>query len=709
MHLMQKLTKGLTNQKHLKAIRQGFLLNLPLIVVGAFAIMLGALPTFMPFLNADVFAYFGMLGVAALKGMNLTVIGGISYCLAEANGNRRIHPLLAALVSLTAFFVLMPSWNLQELSDLPSSWTGADGLWLGVFTAIVATEATLYFTALGGRRFSWLADVGDPLLSQILSNMVPATVTILIFYGIHLLAAWSGLFDVQAFIYASLSKWLSSLEHAELTMVLFSFLVHVFWFFGMHGSRMMNPALDYLQSLEIVQASGATVLVEPSAFLRYFEVFVLMGGAGMTLSLMAALVLVSRRGAMSWLIKLSFIPAVFNINELLVFGLPIVLNPTFLLPFLAVPLVATGLTVGALYLGVLPAEAPAVSWTMPVFFSGYVVSGSWTGVFLQALNLCIGALLYLPFVKWNENQKKEEMKSAFQGLQQRVFRNAAPDARLLERGDEQGTLARSLAHDLKESLKKKELFLLYQPQVNADGNVVAVEALLRWNHAVYGAVAPPVIIAIAEEARLIHGLGQWIIQEACAEWKRWQGIGIFGVRMSVNVSPRQLQAASLSERVRTILQRNEMPPQDLEIEITETAAITSDVNTEKNLEALRNMGVRLAIDDFGMGHTSLRYIRSFPMDTLKIDGMLSRDVLQDKSSQEIVWSITSLCASLGIETIVEYVETEEQRQLLQSLGCRVYQGYLYSPPLAGQGAAAYVLKCNFKRLLPQGSEEGAAQ
>lgn len=694
MKQIQGITDWLTSQRHLRAIRQGFLLNLPLIVIGAFAIMLGALPTFVTFLDKETFAYFGLLGVAAMKGMNLTVIGAISYCLAEAESKRRIHPMMAALVSLTSFFVLMPSWSLQDLAFFSSSWTGADGLWIGVATAVVATEMVLFFTARGGRHVLCRADVGDPLLVQVLSNMVPATATILAFYAVHLLAAWSGLFDVQACIYVFLSNWMNDLAHTSLTMFLFPFFVHVFWFFGMHGSRLMNPVLDYLHTLEVVQYSGTTVFIEPNAFLHYFEAFVLMGGAGMTLSLLLALLLVSRRGAMSWLIKLSLVPAVFNINELLVFGLPIVLNPTFLLPFVLVPIVAMVTTFGALYFGWLPADAPLVSWTMPVFFSGYVVSGSWFGVALQALNLLLGTLIYIPFVRWNEKQRKEEMNLAFQGLQQSLFQNAAPDKRLLERGDAQGVLARSLAHDLKESLKKRELVLVYQPQVNAAGKVVAAEALLRWKHSLYGAVAPPVIIAIAEESGLIHELGRWIIQEACSELQCWKRMGIFNVRVSVNISPRQLQASLLSEQVRVILQQNALCPKDLEIEITETAAITADVNTAKNLEALRNMGVRLAIDDFGMGHTSLRYIQNFPMDTLKIDGMLSRNVVEDKSSQEIILSITSLCASLGLEMVVEYVETPRQQQVLSSMGCTVYQGYLYSPPLAAEDAAMYILRHN---------------
>ena len=694
MKLIQGVTNRLTNQRHLKAIRQGFLLNLPLIVIGAFAIMLGALPTFIAFLDKETFAYFGFLGAAAMKGMNLTVIGAISYCLAEAESKSRIHPMMAALVSLTSFFVLMPSWSLQDLAFFSSAWTGADGLWIGVATAVIATEMVLFFTAHAGRHVFWRADVGDPLLSQVLSNMVPATATILVFYAVHLLAAWFGLFDVQAFIYLSLSKWMNELAHASLTMFFFSFFVHAFWFLGMHGSRLMNPVLDYLHTIEIVQYSGTTIFLEPNVFLHYFEAFVLMGGAGMTLSLMLALLLVSRRGAMAWLIKLSLVPAIFNINELLVFGLPIVLNPTFLLPFLLVPLVAMLTTFGALYFGWLPTEAPLVSWTMPVFFSGYVVGGSWFGVVLQALNLLLGTLIYVPFVRWNEKQRREEMNLAFQGLQQTLFHNVVPDKRLFERGDAQGVLARSLAQDLKESLKKRELFLVYQPQVNADGKVVAAEALLRWNHSLYGAVAPPVIIAIAEESGLIHELGRWIIKEACTELQSWKRMGIVNVRVSVNVSPRQLQASLLSEQVRMILQENVLQPKDLEIEITETAAITSDVNTAKNLETLRNMGVRLAIDDFGMGHTSLRYIQNFPMDTLKIDGMLSRNVVKDKSSQEIILSITSLCSSLGLEMVVEYVETQCQQQVLSSLGCTVYQGYLYSPPLTAEDAAMYILRHN---------------
>lgn len=133
------------------------------------------------------------------------------------------------------------------------------------------------------------------------------------------------------------------------------------------------------------------------------------------------------------------------------------------------------------------------------------------------------------------------------------------------------------------------------------------------------------------------------------------------------------------EDIALAIDRNQLDPHELEIEITEKFALSNDQRSLSTLEALHHCGVRIAIDDFGMGHSSLQYIKYFPVDTLKIDRSLSPDVLEDRSYQEIITSIVSLCSSLNIDVIVEYVETNKQRDLLKELGCLLYQGYLYSP------------------------------
>ncbi|MEG6584837.1 putative bifunctional diguanylate cyclase/phosphodiesterase [Dendrosporobacter sp. 1207_IL3150] len=261
---------------------------------------------------------------------------------------------------------------------------------------------------------------------------------------------------------------------------------------------------------------------------------------------------------------------------------------------------------------------------------------------------------------------------------------------LLTRNDSVGVLARVLVHDIKIALAKGEFTLVYQPQFDSTNRMIGVEALLRWSHKQYGSISPLLIIAIAEETGLIRDIGNWVISAACRQLRDWKRSGIDRIRMSVNVSAVQLQDKDFTNDLLATIKINGLRPSDLEIEITENIALNDDVRTRHNLDKMRETGIRIAIDDFGMGHTSLRYIKDYRVDTLKIDQILSKDVVDDKNCQEIINSIVSLCSSLEIDTIVEYVESQEQRDMLQELGCRQYQGYYYSPPLTAEQLMNYV-------------------
>lgn len=542
------------------------------------------------------------------------------------------------------------------------------------------------------------ADVEDPILSQALPCILPAIATIVMFALVKMGAAEANIQDIYVYFYVQVEEWFKIIQHPLGEMIIFNFIVHLLWFFGLHGNHIMEPVLQHIQLADVQAISnlvGMDGQIVVSSSKTFLDVFILIGGSGSTVCLMIALFFVSRRGNMAWLTKLSIVPAIFNINELLIFGLPIVLNPIFLIPFVLVPVVLACVSYFAISMGLVSIVVQSVHWTTPPLLSGYIATNSWSGVWLQLVEIAVGTIIYLPFVIINERQKVGEIHKAFDNLLDEVNIAIAQFQRqLLTRQDELGTLTRMLAYDLKIALANRELFLEYQPQVNECNCVVGVEALLRWSHKIYGRVPPMLIVAVAEEAGLIQDIGKWVIHTACQEMSKWKSSGVEGIRMSVNVSAVQLQNQSFADDILAMIRDNDLKYQDVEIEITENIALKDDAMTDDNLAKIRKHGMRIAIDDFGMGHTSLRYIKQFPVDTLKIDGMLSRDVLKDKSSQEIIVSITSLCSSLDIAVIVEYVETQEQRDLLKKLGCMQYQGYYYSPPLASSQLVDYVLSQN---------------
>jgi EAL domain-containing protein (putative c-di-GMP-specific phosphodiesterase class I) len=456
-----------------------------------------------------------------------------------------------------------------------------------------------------------------------------------------------------------------------------------------------------LQANQAAQAAGQEL---PHLITKHvLDIFVSMGGSGSSLCLILALLIGSNNNNSRRLAKISFVPGMFNINEILLFGLPIILNPIFLIPFICVPLVLMATSALAIYSGVVPYPMQPLDWTTPPLLGGFVSTHSTAGVLLQLFNLTIGTLIYLPFVKISDEVKTERQKKAMGKLMEVACNNQVGPGgkKCLDRDDEVGVLARVLAYDLRTALTLHRedaigLFLEYQPQVDSSsGRVMGTEALVRWRHPSYGNIPAPILIAIAEDGDFIDDLGLWVLRVACKERARWHEAGISAsVKTSVNASVRQLMNNRLPEVIRFCLEEYHLEPRMIGIEVTESVAIDPEAPHTHILKQIHDMGLIISIDDFGAGHSSLIYLKYFPVDILKIDQALSRDVVHNKTCSEVISTIVELCHSLDIKIVVEYVENREQIEVLQDLGCYIFQGYFYSKPLVGEQALAYIQSMN---------------
>lgn len=676
--------------RYVAAVRRGLLLNMPIVIVGSFAVMINNLP--LPWYQAAMLQVFGpqwtLLGQAIWQGsfgiMSLLLVLSVSYFLAESHELVKsgiLHPAMVSLVSLSCLVIIMEPFAFNGFNGLPFGWLGTGGLFLAIVTALLSAELVLWLCSTKKININMFFEQAEPGVSQAMLCLVPVTLTLAFFAFIKFGAAVLLLPDIHGYLYHSIANLFLNMQNTLATAVIFEVLIHFFWFFGMHGNNILVPVEESLY-----KTAAEHIFTKP-----FFDSFVLLGGSGATLCLILALLVQSRRGNMLRLARISLVPGIFNINELLVFGLPIVLNPIYFLPFLLVPVLLTLVSYCFVSLGLVPLTVNNIHWTTPPLLSGYLATESWKGVFLQVFNILLGTAVYMPFVKFAEKQKSRSVAQVFERLLEQV---ESPDTafqkKLLVRRDSQGHLARRLAADLKEALRQGELTVEYQPQVNYENQVIGVEALLRWSHPIYGRIPPALIIVIAEEAGLIHTLGKWIFETAFRQLRAWETEGIANIRMSVNVSVMQLYSEKMVRDLSAAIADNGVTASCVEVEITEGIALLYDTRTLNTLNKLHETGVRIAIDDFGMGHSSLLHIKHFPVHTIKIDRALSREVVSDKSCQEIISSINTLCASLNIEVIVEYVETELQRDKLKELGSTQYQGYLYSPAVPAREAAQYI-------------------
>ncbi len=243
----------------------------------------------------------------------------------------------------------------------------------------------------------------------------------------------------------------------------------------------------------------------------------------------------------------------------------------------------------------------------------------------------------------------------------------------------------SLDHEMRAGLDRQEFLVYYQPQVDTrTGLIKGVEALVRWQRPNGKLVGPDRFIPLAEETGFIDQLGTWVLTEACRQASTWINEGYAPIRVAVNLSPRQLYNPSLPDLVSEALANNNITPENLEFEITETAVIYDPARALNAIKGLQLLGVKVALDDFGTGYSSLRHLKDFRVDVLKIDRSFIKDIPDDDDSISITSALIAMAAKLGLEVVAEGVETKAQHDFLCAEGCDYIQGYYLSRPIPPQ-------------------------
>lgn len=231
---------------------------------------------------------------------------------------------------------------------------------------------------------------------------------------------------------------------------------------------------------------------------------------------------------------------------------------------------------------------------------------------------------------------------------------------------------------LRRAIELNELAVHYQPQVDLKtGKISSFEALLRWNNRKFGFVSPVQFIPIAEDSGLIHGIGDWVLDQVCTQLKEWQDKQFQPVRIAVNISPKQFQMENFSMSLRSKIAEYRINPSSLEVEITESA-LTNMNETLKTINELKSIGVYISVDDFGTGYSSLSYLRQYPIDIIKIDRSFIKDIEVDEKNKAIAKTIINLAHNLGMTVVAEGVEKDLQAQILLEANCQKAQGFLYS-------------------------------
>lgn len=405
------LASKLGSQRHLLAIRDGFISIMPLAIIGSLAILINNFPIlyYQEYMSSlfgtkwTLFSDYIYNGTFAI--MSLLIVFSISYNLADSYND---DPLLAALISFSSFIITIIQTDAQGFS-IPFQWLDASGLLVAIVVAILATEIYVKIMNLISSKKKREKGTMTPILNRYFSALIPTILIFLIFSLMRLVFAQFGIENIIEEIYRLIQLPLMGLANNLFTALVIVFIGHFFWFLGLHGTNILEPVIQalYLPALqENIQAVSNNLAV-PNIFTKpFFDSFVYMGGSGTTLSLLIVIYLFSNSKRKRDLMKLSSTQSVFNINEPILYGLPIVMNPIYFIPFILTPLILTLSSYFAILTGLVPKTIAMVPWGTPPIISGFLITGSISGSLLQIFNIFIGILIYFPFVKIAERIKE---------------------------------------------------------------------------------------------------------------------------------------------------------------------------------------------------------------------------------------------------------------------------------------------------------------
>ena len=442
--LLMPMAEAIGRNKYLISIRDGFLVSTPLLIIGSIFLLIAnfPIPAWTDWLSAVQVGHMSLEELLSKQSdatftiMAIFATMGIGYNFAK---HMKVTPIFGAAVSLMSWFILMPFNATGKIFDifnkagdaisssdavratvsgLDLGWLGAKGIFIGIICALVSVH--IYSFA---NRKNWVIKMPSgvpPTVVQSFAALIPAGLVMLFFFVINMIFVSCGT-DAFTFIFKFLQTPLLSLGDTLGAMVIAYIFLHLFWFFGVNGGSVVgavfNPILQTLslENQNIYRMVGDAISVDKGAHIisqQFQDLFATFGGCGSTLSLLIAMLLFCRSKRIKELGKLALVPGIFGINEPIVFGLPIVLNPTIIIPFILVPTINIVLSYMVMSIGLIPpCNGVNIPWTTPIIISGFLAT-NWVGALFQGLLLILGVFIYLPFIKIMDKQylKEENIK-----------------------------------------------------------------------------------------------------------------------------------------------------------------------------------------------------------------------------------------------------------------------------------------------------------
>lgn len=687
--LLWNLYSVFNQNRIIKCIRESMLMVTPVILIGAFSLLVITLP--IPALDHFVKNFAGGIVVNLMQSLYSVTLNILSIyltiCVAirysrniDASVRGYFGPVFNALCG---FFILSGGFTTHDHSSF-----GVTGIFIAIISGLAAAHVyyVIYHSKFINKfSYNYCTDIA---VRNIFKMFTPSIITTLLFLLFNALVVIVGGFDSFHDMYThAINYAFADMRRDASSMLSYIIVTHLLWFMGIHGTNALhgvtddvfNPALLINQHLISQGLAPYELYSYP-----FWDVFITMGGCGTTVCLLISLLLYSNRSRSRDLAKFAILPGIFNINEILVFGIPVIFNPILLIPFITVPLICFSTATIAMTVGWIPPASYDICWTTPIFLSGYAATGSIGGALVQLFNLVLGVWIYKPFVVLLDKEynsasmhRLEEMKNLI-----KESRNTWEEVTFLDRQDVLGEAAREKAYELSMNIDKPRYKFFYQPQFDNYRKCIGAEAVMIYPDINGDNMYQPLITQLIKESGIAREFEKNKLYMFLRDVNRL--IRTMGPRsvFTTNLTIDTVLSEELFQFLRAIKENHPQLPKHIMIQIKEqeTPRLIS-VNLVK-LRRLHNLGYKLGINSFRMRNVNHEIMDSGIFQRITISSTITGAMLKEENVMKTVIGIGNMVKNYPMIDLAGMgVTSDTQKNLLEVKGCSVYQGSLYSEPL----------------------------
>lgn len=682
--IFYKIYAAMNKNKFLQAIKQSFTTIFPILAIGSAGLLLQSFPIdvvrnfIITFGDGILYKVLSLVYIVTFGFSSLYVLVILTSKYYRILSNDKKLTMYACLNAVLCYFHLLgPSVFFDGASII--TYTNMNNIFVALITSLASTHLFVYIIKLvTGSRFKIKFTSS---YNTAMNVIIPLFVSGVFFLSVSVVVYLTSGNNVNDFISLVLAYPFNKIGSTYFGGLLITFFSTILFFFGIHGRTVFEDV--YMN----VFSNSSDGIVTNSMF----ECFTLIGGVGSTLCLIIALLIFTDSKRKKKVAKHATFPMVFNINEIIIYGLPIIFNPIYIIPFVLVPIVSY--TIGYIFIsaGTIPVISQSTLWTTPTIINGLLATDSIGFALVQLLCLAIGIGIYIPFVLLDNVVSKRVNHEMGKELEQYLInceRNMV-EPQVFNLNNHLELHAENVLLHLESNIKNGYVDLTYHPQVK-DGKIISVESLLRFKYESEEKIYMPLIIQIAKERDLFKDLSKEIIKKAIFDFKQILLIDP-NLKISVNLDLDILYDKEFMDWMITYIKQSTLPKNQFGIEVTEKSKYSQHLNLNEIFNVLHKNHINIYMDDFSMGHTSIAFLQNTTFDYVKLDGSLVKNI-DNERSRNIIESIVNLGKTLNFEVVAEYVETHEQKYKLEALGCNIYQGYLYYKPMKVEDLIQELLK-----------------